>query len=238
MEIINKYIPDYNEIIYRYGDPFLFINSIAKPHSEYYLCPSPICFRIIFDSKLYIYNLNQKKFPPNSSFLFNAVKKSTLKYLKTNYIPSFKKIPSYYWSGKRETGNKMMGTDINHAYWKIANNIGLITNDLYQVGIDYKETSLSSLAAMGRSKVFIQYRGFDKINYIRTKEDGDLINAYEYVRNTCFSYMEEISGAIPDEFNLWKTDEIQYSNTDYAIDTVHNILSSKNVTFKDRLITT
>lgn len=235
MIILNQYIPDHNEIIYSFKSSDKFINSLIFQKSEYFICPSPICTRIIYDKKLFIFNLNQNNFPPKSSFLFKLVKSDALKFLKNNKLCSFDIFPSYCYSGNEIKSDKI-GTDIDHAYWQIAKNLGIISEETFNSGLPYKSTSLAALASMGRSKTFIKYKGLEKIGYFETQINGELINSYNFVRNICFSYMNEIKEKIADNFCSWKVDEVIYSNTDYAVNSVHEILNSKNVTFKDRLI--
>ncbi|MGH2642336.1 MAG: hypothetical protein ACRDE2_00180 [Chitinophagaceae bacterium] len=234
--IINNYIPYFSEIFYKNGNPTNLINSLQNSGSIFYLCPGSICYRIIFDNKLFIYNLKTDDFPPQSAFLFSAVKKDVINYIEHNNINVFNKYPCIFETDKTLPDSEYCGTDINRAYWTIARNSGLIRQETFEKGLSFKQTSLAALSSMGRSKTFTKFRGKERLGCWETEINGKLIEGYEFIRNTCFSYMNEIKEAIPGQFIKWKTDEVMYSYSDWAVNKVHEILTSKNLTFKDRLI--
>jgi hypothetical protein len=129
----------------------------------------------------------------------------------------------------------MCGTDLNHAYWRIAYLYGMINEKTYISGLDTecKALRLATLSVLGREKKFDSYEnGEIKQSYVYQKENVDLKNVFKFIRLTCFSFMKEASDLLGDDFFAWKTDCIYYRENLKNIKMVQDYFDQFNLTYK------
>ena len=94
----------------------------------------------------------------NGSHLMGAVKKDAQKFIDSGQkLPEFPKFPVRKTSDTYDFSKGILvGTDIDHAYWRIAYNFGIISESTYFNGLkksDYKFTRLTALSILGMRKI-------------------------------------------------------------------------------------
>ena len=179
---------------------------------------------------------SQSNFPKKKIYLFNSVKQQTTKWLKENvvFLPEELNSIKYNYDYNTDEGT-MCGTDLNHAYWRIAYLYGMINEKTYIAGLDTdcKALRLATLSVLGREKKFDNYeKGEIKESYVYQKENVDLKNVFKFIRLTCFSFMKEASDLLGDDFFAWKTDCIYYRESLSNIKAVQEYFDQYNLTYK------
>ncbi len=193
------------------------------------------CTEILMDDKHIVF-ASQSNFPKKKIYLFNSVKQQTTKWLKENvvFLPEELNSIKYNYDYDTDEGT-MCGTDLNHAYWRIAYLYGMINEKTYIAGLDTdcKALRLATLSVLGREKKFDNYeKGEIKESYVYQKENVDLKNVFKFIRLTCFSFMKEASDLLGDDFFAWKTDCIYYRESLSNIKMVQDYFNKYNLTYK------
>ena len=193
------------------------------------------CTEILMDDKHIVF-ASQNIFPKKKIYLFNSVKQQTTKWLKNNsvFLPEELNSIKYNYDYDTDEGT-MCGTDLNHAYWRIAYLYGMINEKTYIAGLDTdcKALRLATLSVLGREKKFDNYeKGEIKESYVYQKENVDLKNVFKFIRLTCFSFMKEASDLLGDDFFAWKTDCIYYRQSLKNIKMVQEYFDQYNLTYK------
>lgn len=157
-------------------------------------------------------------------WIFSATKKQVGNWLKSNRLeilselyPSVRKNIGLY-NSLPEYG-KFMFTDMNHAYWRMAYNMGYIKKKLYEKLIDeelpkekqkeYKLLRNKALACLRSPVKIFDYQGSSQIRKYYDGS-GELEQLYNDIRNRCYKIIYDISHEIPDGFIKYKTDGIYY----------------------------
>jgi hypothetical protein len=193
------------------------------------------CTEILMDDKHIVF-ASQSNFPKKKIYLFNNVKQQVSKWLKENvvFLPDEINSIKYNYDYDTDEGT-MCGTDLNHAYWRIAYLYGMINEKTYISGLDTecKALRLATLSVLGREKKFDSYEnGEIKQSYVYQKENVDLKNVFKFIRLTCFSFMKEASDLLGDDFFAWKTDCIYYRENLKNIKMVQDYFDQFNLTYK------
>ena len=193
------------------------------------------CTEILMDDKHIVF-ASQSNFPKKKIYLFNNVKQQVSKWLKENvvFLPDEINSIKYNYDYDTDEGT-MCGTDLNHAYWRIAYLYGMINEKTYIAGLDTecKALRLATLSVLGREKKFDNYeKGEIKQSYVYQKENVDLKNVFKFIRLTCFSFMKEASDLLGDDFFAWKTDCIYYRENLKNIKMVQDYFDQFNLTYK------
>ena len=194
---------------------------------------SPNYKEIIFSDCKLMFNENSNFL--KGLFLFGMVKKDIKNYLNQNKVIAIENYPTNFINSEFDTTKKIIGIDIDNAYWSIAYRKGYITENTYLKGIEkkeYKIARLSALSTLGKQKTYRNYEnGVWKSNDIK-KENNDLIEIYNDIRYTTFALMNEIAVEIKDEFHSWKTDCIFCTDNKLTINKVKEIIESYGLTCK------
>ncbi len=179
-------------------------------------------------------------------FLFNMVRLDAANFLKKN--KTFK-LPKEYRASlnpgrkKLPAGKKIIYTDLNHAYWRIAFNLGVITEKTYKKGLPrqglsdaalqaYKQVSLASLSTLGAGKKYNIIRNGEITNEIKhINENPQLAAVYKLIRFNCYWYMTHLMRLLGDDFIKYETDAIFYINTPNNVRRVENYLRKKKLLF-------
>jgi hypothetical protein len=151
-------------------------------------------------------------------FLFGMVRKDAKNYLKEYDITLPKKSAQieYTKTLNEELFGKITATDLNHAYWRIAYNLGIITDKTYIKGLneDFKSVRLAALSTMGATKKYqIIKKGVITDEYKIIQGDDNLQLVYKYIRYTCYNYMVKVKKILGRDFLCYKTDCIYYIDT-------------------------
>jgi hypothetical protein len=196
---------------------------------------------VVWGKYSYMFSILDKKKQKSfkqGMFLFGMVRKDAKKYLKVK--PTIK-LPKKYnqieYKGylKDDDIGQITGTDLNHAYWRIAWKLGIISDQTYIKGLDdrFKSVRLAALSTLGADK---------KYNIIRNGEitkdfkiingDTDLQNIYKLIRYSCYRYMNQVKKILGSDFLCYKTDAIYYIDTTENRKLVRDFFKEKDLLMK------
>ena len=195
---------------------------------------------IVWGNNSYIFPCMDKKRQASfkkGMFLFGMVRKDVKEYLKTNTI----KLPTKYAQIEynkelnEELFGKITATDLNHAYWRIAYNLGIITDKTYTKGLndDFKAVRLASLSTMGANKKYQKIKNGKLLDeYKVIYGDDTLKDVYKLIRLTCYKYMNQVKKKLGHDFLCYKTDCIYYIDTQYNRKIVNDFFKEKDLYMK------
>jgi len=214
-----------------------FIERLKKRGTPYYVRYGTECVEVIVDEINFFFK-KEKRFPIHFLYLFALVRKEARDWVgdKTK-IDLPKESPSVCYNYDFHLGkDKIVGFDLNHAYWRIAKNYGIIKESTYEKALkpEAKAIRLAALSTMGRSKVYEYYKGGevrDDKKHI-TQSDKLLMDTYRLIRLSCFDMMREASELLGNDFDCWKTDCIYFRDTPNNRDIMHEYFNSKGLTYK------
>lgn len=196
---------------------------------------------IVWGNYSYIFPCMNKKSQTNfkkGMFLFGMVRRDAKKFIKRR--PNFR-VPKrhaqieYNKDINFEIFGDVTGTDLNHAYWRIAYNLGIISDKTYIKGIDdkFKSVRLAALSTLGSDKKYQKISG-GKITQdtLIIKGEEDLQRVYVLIRLTCYKYMSQVKKMLGKDFLCYKTDAIYYIDTKENRQKVREFFKSKDLLMK------
>lgn len=216
-----------------------FLQLITKYKGDAFYRKGNFANEIIWDGKSYMFptdkKANYRKFN-KGGFLYRLVRKDARAYVAEGKKPP--KVKSYpvneYNEKFKKLNQRITGTDVNHAYWRIAFNLGIISENTYKKGLDddFKVVRLSALSTLGSGKDYQVING-GKItdSYVMIGEDKLFHDLYTAIRYTCYKYMQKLKAMLGEDFVAYKTDCIYY------VDTPENRKLVKDFFKKNRLET-
>jgi hypothetical protein len=191
---------------------------------------------IIFQNTKLSFN-HSDLFPSNKIFLFRTVDIDVSRWLKGKPdLVSPPKLPSakinYEYDDERGV---ITGTDLDHAYWRIAYVKGFISESTYEKGLhpECKQLRLSTISILGREKKFKVSDGENIIDeVIEKKGDPNKRKIYRYVMYFCFQMMYDLSMMLGDDFDSWKVDCIYYRDSPQNRKIVTEYFIAKDMLYK------
>lgn len=213
------------------------VSKLQKAKKNFLLREGTDCCELIVDGTCYVFSTSTR-FPISKLFMFNMVRRDAMAFLEAHenvFLPD--EYPTAYYNEDYDDENgKIIGFDINHAYWRIAYNLGIISENTYRKGLgsDCKAVRLAALSTLGRKKAFKQFeKGGQLDEYLITQEKhDDLSRLYTLIRFTCFEMMYEASEILGEDFDAWKTDCIYFRDTEENRSAMNEFFSSKGLTYK------
>jgi hypothetical protein len=192
----------------------------------------------IVDGEYFMYvNFNEKKF--QHTYLYSMVKRDMMEYYALHgaeiLIP---KMPSHLTNHNYDPmDDEMMGTDLNHAYWRIAYLMGKISEKTYKKGLESNDSNikiarLSALSVLGRVKTYERYVHGKFIENVAIQKDKDLKNYYYNIRFYCYQCMWELSRMLGDDFHSYRVDCVYYRKTEQNIEMVETYLNERGLLFE------
>lgn len=169
-------------------------------------------------------------------FIFALVARDAKKYIKGHKVLPTAWLPATNYNEKfKKKHAAIIGTDLDGAYWRIALQMGIISEKTYHHGmrIKDKDLCLAALANLGADKAYriIQNgRMTDKI--IVVKGSDILKEVYRRIRHACFDVMQTIAGMLRNDFVLYKTDCIFYVKSEKNILLVTTLLEDNELDYK------
>ena len=170
-------------------------------------------------------------------FLFGMVRKDVKSYLKSNIVKLPKKYGQIEYNKElnEELFGKITATDLNHAYWRIAFNLGIISDNTYQKGLneEFKAVRLAALSTMGANKKYQKIKNGKILDeYKIVYGDDNLKDVYKLIRLTCYKYMNEVKKKLGKDFLCYKTDCIYYIDNQYNRKIVIDFFKEKDLYMK------
>jgi len=171
-------------------------------------------------------------------FLFGMVRKDSKAFIKRSQeIKMPKKYAQIEYNGKLDENmlGKITATDLNHAYWRIAYNLGVISEYTYTKGLpdEFKSVRLAALSTIGATKKYQIIKKGELIDeFLVVKGDDQLAEIYKLIRYTCYRYMTQVKKILGRDFLCYKTDCIYYTDTKENRRLVNEFFEKKNLLMK------
>lgn len=130
---------------------------------------------------------------------------------------------------------KITATDVDHAYWRIAFLMDIISEKTYNKGLEIKDKAvrLAALANLAsRKEYFIIEDGKLTKKTIILKFDPLLQRVYNNIRFTCYEHMNNMANLLGDDFIAYKTDCIYYKDTPLNRKMCQDYLEFNNLLWK------
>lgn len=214
------------------------LDNMKRNQGNGYLRQGNFTSELIWDGKSYMFPTKENpKTYKKGLFLFGMVRKDAKLFIsngKKIKIP--KQYPvNQYNDNFDKFGFKMTGTDLNHAYWRIAYNIGIISENTYQKGLDddFKVVRLSALSTLGKGKdYFVIKDGVITEEVVKIGYNEDMDNLYKIIRYTCFKYMQIIKKMLAEDFICYRTDCVYYVDTNENRKMVQKFFKEQDMEYK------
>ena len=196
---------------------------------------------IVWGNYSYIFSrldVKKQKDFKRGMFLFGMVRKDAKKFLKENKdfkLP--KKYSQIEYRGTLDENllGKITGTDLNHAYWRIAYNKGIISGNTYLKGLDdkFKAVRLAALSTMGANKKYQIIKNGEITDDLKIiVGDAELQKVYMLIRYTCYRFMNQVKRKLGKDFLCYKTDCIYYIDTKQNRQKVNDFFKEKQLLSK------
>jgi hypothetical protein len=216
----------------------LILEHMKRNEGNGYMRVGNFTSELIWDGKSYMFpSKDNPKVYKRGLFLFGMVRKDAKIFINSGKkIKIPKKYPvNEYNDTFDKFGFKMTGTDLNHAYWRIAYNLNIISENTYQKGLndDFKIVRLSALSTLGKGKDYYVVKDgivTDEVVKIGYNEDMDAL--YKAIRYTCFKYMQTIKKMLGEDFICYRTDCVYYVDTKENRKMVRDYFNEQKINFK------
>jgi len=202
----------------RHKEKFI-LDLIKRNKGNGYLRKGNFSSEVIWDGKSYSFpKMGDGRSYSKGIFLFAMVRKDAKSFLKKGgKVRMPKRYPvNEYNQDFLKLSDKITGTDLNHAYWRIAFNLGIITRSTYSKGLedDLKMVRLAALSTLGKGKDYYTIKDGVITNEVVTiGTDEDMDRLYRAIRFTCYDYMQIIKEKLGKDFVAYKTDCVYYLDT-------------------------
>jgi len=217
------------------GNSERFVTKLIKSKMDFSIRNGSECTEVLLDDTHYVFS-STNNFPRNKVYLFRVVQQSVRKWLKNNELILPPHQNSIHYNYEYDTDRDVLtGTDLNHAYWRIAYLYGMITEKTYIAGLDSncKALRLATLSVLGREKKFRKYeKGLIGETFVYQNPNDKLQDVFKFIRLTCFNFMYEASKMLKNDFFAWKTDCIYYKDTEENIEMIQSYFDNHGLTYK------
>jgi len=214
------------------------LDLIMKNQGNGYLRKGNFSSELIWDGKSYMFpSKGDAKSYKKGLFLFGMVRKDAKQFLKNGgkvIVPEQYPVNEYN-ENFDKFDLKIAGTDLNHAYWRIAYNIGIISKNTYFKGLDddFKIVRLSALSTLGKGKdYFVIKNGKVTEEVVRIGLNEDMDKLYKAIRYTCFVYMQKIKEMLKDDFICYRTDCVYYVDSKENRKLVRDYFNKEKMSYK------
>ena len=217
------------------------LTSMKEEQANGYIKSGTFSTEIVWGKKSFVFSNQKKREAKNfkaGMFLFGMVRKDAKKYVSEHLIKLPKKEKSIIYNDDfraEDLTKKICATDLNHAYWRIAFNLGIISENTYLRGLDnrFKQTRLAALSTLGRRKSYLVIKDGNIIDdMVIVEGDEILAKAYLLIRYTCYKYMNDVKKLLGKDFLAYKTDCIYYIDTESNREKVMQYFNKKDLLAK------
>jgi hypothetical protein len=221
----------------------LIMDKLIKHGVPFYVRIGTECNELIYEGTHKVFATKNRNFPRKFLFLFNSVALNVKKYLSnvTDFqVSPKKKVALYSYTYDNEKG-VLTGTDLDHAFWRIAYVKNYISQRTYEYGLDdsAKALRLATISVLGREKSFQEFNnGVFVKNVVYKERDERMQLVYEDVRHSCYLMMYELCVLLGDDFESYKTDCVYYRDTPENRKIVHDYLDERNMLYKQLVFNT
>jgi len=182
-----------------------------------------------------IYHNKNDKFG-GGLYLFKMVNNDVNKYLEEyGEVEPYDELPVNFSNRDYDYEKKIVGIDINNAYWSVAHLKGYISDKTYKKGIakdDLKQIRLSTLSSLGKVRVYKVFTNGVYSHDEALNGNSRLQNVYLDIRYSTYGVMLEIARELKDDFCCWKTDCIFFHDTENNRTIATEIIESYGLEWK------
>jgi hypothetical protein len=214
----------------------LILNKLKNRKGIAYYREGSFSDEIIWQDRKFLFPAKSKKVA-NEMWVFRAVMNDVRVYLEDKQkLRSRERLPVNKWNDKlKNFRGKITATDVDHAYWRIAFLMGVITKKTYEKGllIKNKELRLAALANLASAKEYqIIQDGILTDKTVILKYDPLLQRVYNNIRFFCFEHMTAMANLLEEDFICYKTDCIYYKDNERNRELVQSYLDAANLFWK------
>jgi aspartate carbamoyltransferase regulatory subunit len=202
--------------VLRHGQKKTLLDKLKRRKANGYFRAGSFSDEIIWQDRKFLFPSPKKKVS-SGIWVFRSVMHDVRLYIENKRIRSKDRLPVNLWNPKLANfRGKITATDVDHAYWRIAFIMGVISEKTYQKGLLIKDKSirLAALANLSSSKEYNIIK--DGVVTKKTKVlkyDPILQKVYNNIRFTCYEHMTIMANMLGEDFICYKTDCIYYKDT-------------------------
>ena len=195
----------------------LILNKLKGKSGIAYYREGSFSDEIIWQGRKFLFP-SKKKRASSSMWVFRSVMNDVRVYLEDKQrLRAKERLPVNRWNPKLEKfRGKITATDVDHAYWRIAYQMGVISKKTYIKGLEIRDKSmrLAALANLASAKeYFVIKDGVMTDKTVIMKYDPLLQRVYNNIRYACYEHMTVMANLLGDDFICYKTDCIYYKDT-------------------------
>lgn len=219
----------------------MLLEAIKQNNAMAYIKRGTFSTEVVWGGKAFLFpSKNKKDYSTFKSglFMFNKVRSDAMAFLNANpkfKLPKRERSIVYSNDIPKNILRKVCATDLNHAYWRLALNLGVITNATYRKGLPTKLKSirLAALSTLGAGRTYLLIN-----DGVQTKEsvtfgvDEGLKDVYKLIRYTCYKHMTKLAKMLGGDFLAYKTDCIYYYDTPTNRAIVNKYFQANDLLFK------
>jgi hypothetical protein len=215
-----------------------FLSRLIKNKCNFLLKKGTEVDQIVYGDNHFLYATPNKNFAKSKLFLFKMVNDDVKKYLDENpFINQLPKKNTQEFNLDYDVNvGKITGTDLDHAYWRIAYVKGYISEKTYKHGIKDDKAKTIRLATLGNLGSELKFDEYVNGEYVKTiverRENKAMKMVYKDIRYTCFFMMYEISKLLGNDFESWATDCIYYRDSAENRKIVYDYFDMHNMLYK------
>ena len=213
----------------------VILQRLKKTRADAYYRRGSFSDEIIWEGRKFLFP-SGKATAKTGMWVFRSVSRDVKAYATGRRVRESSALPVNMWNDKlRKFRGKITGTDVDHAYWRIAYQEGVISMKTYQRGLEIKDKSLrlAALANLASSKEYQIIRGgviTDETVVLR--HDPVHKRIYNNIRYACYAHMAEMAKLLGEDFICYKTDCIYYKDRPENREKVQTYLDSVGLDWK------
>ena len=221
--------------VLRHGQKKTLLEKLKRRKANGYFRAGSFSDEIIWQDRKFLFPSPKKKVS-SGIWVFRSVMHDVRLYIENKRIRSKDRLPVNLWNPKLANfRGKITATDVDHAYWRIAFIMGVISEKTYQKGLLIKDKSirLAALANLSSSKEYNIIK--DGVVTKKTKVlkyDPILQKVYNNIRFTCYEHMTIMANMLGEDFICYKTDCIYYKDTPANREMIQIYLDSVGLEWK------
>lgn len=190
---------------------------------------------IIWQDRKFLFPAKRKSVA-QGMWVFRSVLTDVKNYTENRRIKAKDRLPVNRWNNNvKNYRGKITATDIDHAYWRIAYQFGVISKKTYEKGLLLKDKALrlAALANLASAKeYFIIKDGELTKSTVILKYDPILQKVYNNIRYTCYEHMTVLADLLGDDFICYKTDCIYYKDKENNRKLVQSYMDAADLLWK------
>jgi hypothetical protein len=201
--------------VLRHEQKKTLLDKLKRRKANGYFRAGSFSDEVIWQDRKFLFPSPKKKVSAGI-WVFRSVMHDVRLYIENKKIRAKERLPVNLWNPKLANfRGKITATDVDHAYWRIAFIMGVISEKTYQKGLLIKDKSirLAALANLSSAKEYNVIKdGIVTNKTVVLKYDPILQKVYNNIRFTCYEHMTIMANMLGEDFICYKTDCIYYKD--------------------------